>query len=115
MQVYDVEDDADIVDLFRQVNNTKPLSPKDTPNSIIMAVVKRLGKDYNPAIVFDKTRTVYPYILAKEFQERLSNIDLDGRPHRHHSSPHSRPRQEQQVPPDRPYSAKQTTHQTETE
>lgn len=76
--IYDVDDDEEIIDLFVKVNNTKPLDPKDTPNSIIIKVVKKLGADFKTAIVFDKVRTVYPYILAKELQERLSNINLDG-------------------------------------
>jgi len=72
--IYYVDNEAEIVDLFKQVNNTKPLDPKETPDSVIMTIVKRLGIDYPDAIHFDKNKTVYPYVLAKD---RLRNICLE--------------------------------------
>ena len=75
--IYQVDDEADMIELFKKVNNTKPLDPKETPNSTMMTTVKRLGEDYKDAIRFDKNKTVYPYVLAKTLQERLRSINLD--------------------------------------
>ncbi len=77
VMIYNVENEAEIVDLFKKVNNTKPLTPKETPDSVVMTTVNRLGKDYPEAIYFDKNKTVYPYVLAKDLQERIRNICLD--------------------------------------
>lgn len=35
------------------------------------------GKDHPLAIKFDKNRTIYPYILAKDLQEHLKQISLE--------------------------------------
>ena len=75
--IYNVKTDYEIVQLFTKVNNTKPLTPKDTPDSMIISVVNKLGEDYKGAIHFDKNRTTYPYILAKDLQERVRSICLD--------------------------------------
>ena len=75
--IYEVENDLKAVELFKQINNSKPLTPKDTPDSIIIDVTSQLGKDYPQAIHFDKNKTVYPYLLAKDLQERLRSICLD--------------------------------------
>jgi hypothetical protein len=75
--IYNVVEDADIVELFKKVNNTKPLDPKETPNAVIMTAIKELSKLYPNAIHFDKNKTVYPYVLAKDLQEQLKTINLN--------------------------------------
>ena len=49
----------------------------DTPNTVVMSVVSQLGGDFGDAIHFDKNKTVYPYIIAKNLQEKLRSICLD--------------------------------------
>jgi hypothetical protein len=75
--IYDVVEDSEIIDLFKKVNNTKPLDPKETPDAVIMFAIKELGKLYSNAIHFDKNKTVYPYILAKELKDKLSTIKFN--------------------------------------
>jgi len=77
ISIYDLNNDAEIVELFKKVNNTKPLDPKETPDAVIINVVNELGKQYPKAIHFDRNKTVYPYILAKELQEKIRTINIE--------------------------------------
>lgn len=73
-----VESDVEAVELFRKVNNTRPLEPRDTPNTIIVTVIDKLSKHFKRAIKKDQTRTCYPYIVADELHKKLREIELEG-------------------------------------
>ncbi len=71
--IYVVASEEAIIELFKIINDTCPLDPKESPNIIVARTINRLIKDYHAAI---KTtdRTTYPYILASDLKEHLSVI-----------------------------------------
>jgi hypothetical protein len=75
--IYQVSSDDELIALFKAVNNSKPLSPKETPSSISIACVKMLSNDYKQAIRSKISKTIYPYVLAGDLQKHLERIILD--------------------------------------
>jgi len=76
VNIYTVEQEQDIVQLFKDINNTKPLSPKETPNLVIVSALEKLETDY-PEAIKNGDKTVYPYLLKKDIHERLKQIDIN--------------------------------------
>lgn len=77
LYIHKVNNEDDIYNLFKIVNDTKPLDPKETPSIIISKAVDKLAKDYPKAIKSDTNRTCYPYILSKELYERIKDVVLN--------------------------------------
>ena len=73
VNIYNVNSEEEIIKLFKDINNTKPLNPKETPNLKIISAIEKLEKDY-PDAIKNGDKTVYPYLLKKNIQERLKRI-----------------------------------------
>lgn len=74
IELYPVNSEEEIVQLFRKVNNTEPLDPRETPNVVVMDAVRALTSEYTRAIKDTGDRTVYPYITAKNLAERIKPL-----------------------------------------
>lgn len=75
IELYPVNSEEEIVQLFRKVNNTEPLDPRETPNIAVMDAVNALAKEYNIAIKNSGEKSVYyPHIAMKELSERIKPL-----------------------------------------
>jgi hypothetical protein len=65
-----VKDEEEIVELFKTVNKSKPLTPRETPCVVLLKTVNEMER-LHPRGIKDNNRTIYPYITKKQLSDIL--------------------------------------------
>jgi hypothetical protein len=68
--IYKVNDEGEILGLFKTANSSRPLTGLDTPKLMLINIVDALTKQY-PQCIRDVNKTIYPYVTKKRIGELL--------------------------------------------
>jgi len=71
-----VNKEEDIIELFKTVNKSKPLTPQETPSIVLYKTVEEISKEFKLAVK-DTNKTIYPYITKKQLSDLLSPLVKD--------------------------------------